>query len=1022
MNELEVGSVLILGGRKDERGQLSERLEEIEPGLDCRVLGRQHWRQSLRSALNPRLSVILAFDGERAPLATDILHEAQFEGARRTIIFLGQGGARRGIDLVRAGATDYFPFPEVLEHPELRRQLRSYLPASPADDRRRIDALLELTRAALLCQDLPELLRNVLDRLIRLLDAERGILFLVSKRGLVPGACADVDEDHAVTIASLQAGPIASAAQARAPCVFELPGDIPGDDPVAWALSEARLERGYILPITSEGGDTRALVVVATAERPAVPVPWLPRRAAEMTGQAIALQERLAKKYEAERSAFVRLDRRSQEVGVLYSLMRDFTKPRDLVTVIKRLNEALTTLVRPDIIGLYAISGRFRILDVQETLPLPLKQIHSFEQWFNGRLLEEFGEDALRGCVGIGSSAGSAEPWFAAPVGERPSGFPRIEWIPVPPNGAPVGAIALALTGERSFSRAQTELAFSIAEHTAGAVQKLTETIDERQTLIQSLLNGLPAGVALLDAYGQIVLTNSSGLELLTKAGKVEEGRLLELCGEPFLEFTVEVEQSQRSISGERRVGDSVFFLTVASVALPSSKDPDDESSIGDELYQPDRRAPPPATGYAIALRDVTETHEIRRQLIQSEKLSTLGEMVSGVAHELNNPLTGIRGYAELLLERKDIDPGTRSDCERIRVNTERCARIVADLLTFARKRKLHYEDINISALLGEVFDLLHLQLKKSKVTLKRDLDRDIPSVLGDPHQLRQVFINLINNAQQALETDRPGGAILVRVRLIDPTTVRVVIEDNGPGIAPEHLSRVFDPFFSTKPTGKGTGLGLSICYGIIKEHEGQIRVESPPGCGARFLIDLPAVVTPRIDPEERAVDQEGGSAELGEAPKDDAEAAPPVEVERSEAPQILLAEETPMLRRLIMNQLNGAGYAVDIALNADEVLATLSFMSYDLVITSVELPGLDAIELLELLKQRRDPHAERMVILAGAREIPRLQERLADQAIIFRKPFAQHALIERIARLLEAPLKPSGASVEGPATGSKSS
>lgn len=229
------------------------------------------------------------------------------------------------------------------------------------------------------------------------------------------------------------------------------------------------------------------------------------------------------------------------------------------------------------------------------------------------------------------------------------------------------------------------------------------------------------------------------------------------------------------------------------------------------------------------------ETHI---QLIQSEKLAGIGQLAAGVAHELNNPLSGVMGFAQLLLEDDKLMPQQRKDLETIYEQSKRCRTIIQNLLQFSRRENPKNEPVQLLALLQASMELVKYDLSTSGIDLVQKLPPSLPLIFGDPHQLQQVFMNLITNARQAME-GRQKSQLLIEAKQ-EGDKVFVCFRDNGPGIAPEIRGKIFDPFFTTKPTGKGTGLGLSICYGIVKQHRGHLCFESEVGVGTTFAVELP--------------------------------------------------------------------------------------------------------------------------------------------------------------------------------------
>ena len=239
-----------------------------------------------------------------------------------------------------------------------------------------------------------------------------------------------------------------------------------------------------------------------------------------------------------------------------------------------------------------------------------------------------------------------------------------------------------------------------------------------------------------------------------------------------------------------------------------------------------------------------TRLRDTQEQLLQAEKLAAVGQMVAGVAHELNNPLTGIIGFSELLLM-QSLPGDVRSSLEKIHREGLRMQRIIQNLLGFARRHKVSREPVAVNRLLVSLLETMAYQFRVNNIRVVLCLAPDLPTILADPHMLQQVFLNLMLNAQQAMVEAHGRGVLTVATQRQDDR-ILIRLEDTGPGIPPEHRSRIFDPFFTTKPPGKGTGLGLSLVYGIVQEHGGSIRVDNrEEGTGAVFTVTLPIQKTP---------------------------------------------------------------------------------------------------------------------------------------------------------------------------------
>jgi signal transduction histidine kinase len=244
--------------------------------------------------------------------------------------------------------------------------------------------------------------------------------------------------------------------------------------------------------------------------------------------------------------------------------------------------------------------------------------------------------------------------------------------------------------------------------------------------------------------------------------------------------------------------------------------------------------------GRLIIVDDITERVELESQLSQSDKLSSIGLLAAGVAHEVNTPLAVISSYAQMLSKQLQGDPTRTALLEKITRSTFRASEIVNNLLNFSRTSGTEFTEVDVNKIVSDTLALLEHQFKTSKIKVQDELADHLPLIQGNAGKLQQVFLNLFLNAKDAM----PSGGSL-RVATSNGNGVSIVIADTGSGIAQEHIRRIYDPFFTTKTTprdgqNRGTGLGLSVTYGIIQEHAGKIRVESQPGEGTTFYLDFP--------------------------------------------------------------------------------------------------------------------------------------------------------------------------------------
>jgi two-component system NtrC family sensor kinase len=245
-------------------------------------------------------------------------------------------------------------------------------------------------------------------------------------------------------------------------------------------------------------------------------------------------------------------------------------------------------------------------------------------------------------------------------------------------------------------------------------------------------------------------------------------------------------------------------------------------------------------SGALAIMRDMTEERALFERAARRDKLAALGELVGGVAHEVNSPLTGILAHAQLLQSDVPADSDARRAADTIVNEARRAARIVGKLLTFARQNPTERIPTDINQVILDTVELRRYPLRMQEVELSISLAEGLPQVWADPFQLQQVFINLLSNAEQAtVASDGPLRRITLKSEQRDGELL-IVVSDSGGGIAPEHLPHIFNPFYTTKPRGAGTGLGLSISFGIVREHGGFIQAFSPPGEGATFIVHLP--------------------------------------------------------------------------------------------------------------------------------------------------------------------------------------
>jgi len=355
-------------------------------------------------------------------------------------------------------------------------------------------------------------------------------------------------------------------------------------------------------------------------------------------------------------------------------------------------------------------------------------------------------------------------------------------------------------------------------------------------------------------------------------------------------------------------------------------------------------------TGRVWIGRDVTDLRRVERNLAQAERLSSLGEVVAGVAHELNNPLSGVVGYAELLRRHATL-PAQVRDLDRIVECSLRCQKIVFKLLSFARRHPPEKKSHDLNECVRKVLDLKSYHLRSSQIATQLELAPDLPRTCFDFHQIEQVLLNLINNAEQAITSLRGPGTVVVRTGT-DVEGLFVEVEDDGPGVPAAIRERIFDPFFTTKEIGLGTGLGLSVSYGIVREHGGRIELgASRSSSGARFVLRLPVGIEAPASGESEVRDEALGAASTPNPLR---------------GRKILVVEDEPVVLELFARVLGEDGADVTLARDGEEALERLSEGEYDLIVADLRMPRVDGRQLYERVAEDHPEMLRRFVFATG--------------------------------------------------------
>ena len=492
--------------------------------------------------------------------------------------------------------------------------------------------------------------------------------------------------------------------------------------------------------------------------------------------------------------------------------------------------------------------------------------------------------------------------------------------VPLLARGRITGVVAVrSLT--RRFAAEDLELLEALATQASVALESahLVDLHDDGRRSWQEVVDALALALCIVDRSGRIRRANRAFAGLV-------DAPLATLVGRPWTTFAPPEWRAEiRRVLDEPgsgtevplRLGDRTFTVS----AVPTNES---DRSVAVLLFD-----------------DQTERRRLYDQLLQSEKMSAIGQLIAGVAHDLNNPLASVVGFADFLGEVRDVPPQLREPLAVIREEAERASGIVKSLLTFARKQERQRRSTQLGTLLDSTQVLLRNELLAQHVEMRIEVEPDLPAVDIDPNQIQQVFVNLIHNAAHAIaSTGRPGEIVVRARRWLDG--VDVEIADNGPGMTPELASQVFDPFFTTKPEGQGTGLGLSISQGIVREHGGRITLATESGAGSTFTVHLPAGTPVPVV----------------------AEAPPPAR--SASRLSVLVVDDEPHILHYMRATLETWGHAVAVAADGSEALELANAQHFDLIISDLRMPRLGGREFYHELEASHPHVARRLVFSTG--------------------------------------------------------
>lgn len=549
---------------------------------------------------------------------------------------------------------------------------------------------------------------------------------------------------------------------------------------------------------------------------------------------------------------------------------------------------------------------------------------------------------------------------------------------PLTSNDLVIGVLALSSTRADAFGPREQAILERLASQITPAVEnaRLYRQAQERNQEIQRLsesttriLESNPSALVVLrGADREVVMVNSSFRSTFSLDESRIEGQplsqVLDWAGmeEWILESLLSPSgEGQREMTYPGQNEDERWFL-VSAVPLQAIDDAASEEEI------------------LLVLNDITEQKQQQEMLQGHSRLASVGELAAGVAHEINNPLAAILGLSELI-QMEALAPQITEDAAKIQEAAQRAARIVQNLLSFARKQAPEKSYLDIASVADRAVELKSHDFRQENIQITVRHSNRVPSTMMDDLQIIQVILNILTNAEQAIAENQGSGKITLTTQLVKGK-IHVSIADDGPGIPADTLPNIFNPFFTTKQVGQGTGLGLSICYGIIREHGGELWAESRRGKGAVFHFELP-VASQAVRDDTRTTDRFAGSVS-GSAGKK----------------RILVVDDEPIFRDTMFRMLTADEHDVSLAEDGNDAWQLIRKDQFDLILTDLKMPGMDGQKLYERVQEMSPDLAGQMVFITGDTASANAMNFLGSTTNpVLRKPFN----ISDVRRLIEA-------------------
>src|SRR5881628_370703 len=588
----------------------------------------------------------------------------------------------------------------------------------------------------------------------------------------------------------------------------------------------------------------------------------------------------------------------------LTTLAQELTGAFRPATVVELLARALLELLKPDRLAVVLLDAETNRLAVTyDTDPAPRSTDDPLLQLALRRGPLAFAKDVKeearrRGATLVDEPPGS---WIGAPLVA---------------GGRTMGAVSLGSDRPGALGKAELMLVSTVLAEAAIALEnaRLVELLSSAKREWEKTVDAISQAICIVDAHGTVRRANRVFAELIQVPVTAIPGRpWLGLVPPAWADPVARAIAEAAPTSVEIRFGERILLLAMIPMAEPGSA--------------------------VLVFEDQTERRRLQEQLIQSEKMSAIGQLIAGVAHDLNNPLASVVGFSDFLVEAGEVPSSLAEPLQVIRQEAERAANIVKNLLSFARSQEGERKLQHIKPILESTLELLRNQLMAHKVEATLEVEAGLPEVEVNGNQIKQVFVNVINNACQAVAGDAASGRIWIAARRARDG-LAVSVTDSGPDMTEEIAARVFEPFFTTKGEGEGTGLGLSISQGIVKEHGGRISLITKPGAGATFTVELP-VGAP--------------------APRVEAEPAPAA---TGRALHILVVDDEPHILHYMRATLESWGHTVEVASDGAYALERALAEAFDVIICDLRMPHLSGRDMYAKLA-RQDPRAAERIIFA---------------------------------------------------------